>query len=83
MEAASGVKGQLAIKVYGSDLKMLEEKGDQIVNVMRTISESRNLGWFRVIGQPNLDLTVDRQKAGRWYRRRMAEREQKPGPSRG
>ena len=30
-EAVSGVKGELAIKIYGADLKMLEQKGDQIV----------------------------------------------------
>ena len=65
-EAVSGVKGQLAIKVYGDDLRLLEAKGDQIVNVMRTISGIQDLGLFRVIGQPNLDLTVDRQKAGRY-----------------
>ncbi len=35
-EAVSGVKGQLAIKIYGDDLKTLEAKGDEIVNVMRT-----------------------------------------------
>ncbi len=39
-EAVSGVKGELAIKVYGDDLKTLEEKGDQIVTVMRTHSRS-------------------------------------------
>jgi cobalt-zinc-cadmium resistance protein CzcA len=62
-EAVSGVKGQLTIKVYGDDLRMLEANGDEIVNVMQTISGIQDLGLFRVIGQPNLDLTVDRQKA--------------------
>ena len=65
-EAVSGVKGELAIKVYGDDLKLLEEKGDQIVNVMRRISGIQDLGLFRVIGQPNLNLEVDRQKAARY-----------------
>jgi cobalt-zinc-cadmium resistance protein CzcA len=65
-EAVSGVKGELAIKVYGDDLKLLEEKGDQIVNVMRRISGIEDLGLFRVIGQPNLNLEVDRQKAARY-----------------
>src|SRR6202007_3352104 len=36
-EAVSGVKGELAIKIYGTDLKVLEQKGDEIVNVMRGI----------------------------------------------
>jgi cobalt-zinc-cadmium resistance protein CzcA len=65
-EAVSGVKGELAIKVYGDDLKLLEEKGDQIVSVMRRISGIQDLGLFRVIGQPNLNLEVDRQKAARY-----------------
>jgi len=65
-EAVSGVKGELAIKVYGDDLKLLEEKGDQIVNVMRRIQGIQDLGLFRVIGQPNLNLLVDRQKASRY-----------------
>jgi len=65
-EAVSGVKGELAIKVYGDDLQLLEEKGDQIVNVMRRIQGIQDLGLFRVIGQPNLNLLVDRQKAARY-----------------
>jgi cobalt-zinc-cadmium resistance protein CzcA len=65
-EAVSGVKGELAIKVYGDDLKTLEAKGDQIVGVMRQIKGIQDLGLFRVIGQPNLNLTVDRKKAARY-----------------
>jgi heavy metal efflux system protein len=65
-EAVSGVKGQLAIKIYGDDLKTLEAKGDQIVNVMRTIPGVADLGLFRVIGQPNLEFTVDRDQAARY-----------------
>ena len=65
-EAVSGVKGELAIKVYGSDLRLLEEKGDQIISVMRRIPGIQDLGLFRVIGQPNLNLVVDREKASRY-----------------
>ena len=65
-EAVSGVKGELAIKMYGDDLKTLEEKGDQIVAVMRTVPGVEDLGLFRVLGQPNLNLTVDRSAAARF-----------------
>ena len=65
-EAVSGVKGELAIKVYGTDLKLLEEKGDQIVSVMRNIRGIEDLGLFRVRGQPNLNFTVDRDQASRY-----------------
>jgi len=65
-EAVSGVKGQLAVKVYGDDLKVLEEKGDQMVAIMRQIQGIQDLGMFRVLGQPNLNLVVDRQRAARF-----------------
>jgi cobalt-zinc-cadmium resistance protein CzcA len=65
-EAVSGVKGELAVKIYGDDLKTLEAKGDQIVSVMSKIQGVRDLGLFRVIGQPNLNYVVDRQAAARY-----------------
>ncbi len=65
-EAVSGVKGELAIKVYGTDLRTLEATGDQIVATMRTIKGVEDLGLFRVVGQPNLNLVVDRQRAARY-----------------
>src|SRR5580704_2656021 len=64
-EAVSGVKGELAIKLYGDDLKTLEEKGDEVVNVMRKVAGVEDLGLFRVLGQPNLNISVDRQQAAR------------------
>ena len=65
-EAVSGVKGELAVKIFGDDLRTLEEKGDQIVGIMRRIEGIQDLGLFRVIGQPNLNFTVDRPKAARF-----------------
>jgi len=65
-EAVSGVKGALATKIYGDDLKVLEEKGDEIVNIMRHINGIEDLGVFRVLGQPNLNVTVDRAAAARY-----------------
>jgi heavy metal efflux system protein len=64
-EAVSGVKGELAIKLYGEDLKVLEEKGDEVVNVMRHVQGVEDLGLFRVLGQPNLNIEVNRQEAAR------------------
>jgi cobalt-zinc-cadmium resistance protein CzcA len=65
-EAVSGVKGELAVKIYGDDLKMLEEKGNAIVSIMSNIRGVEDLGLFRVIGQPNLTFTVNRQAAARF-----------------
>jgi cobalt-zinc-cadmium resistance protein CzcA len=65
-EAVSGVKGALAIKIYGDDLKTLEAKGDDIVNAMRGIRGVEDLGMFRILGQPNLNFEVDREQAARF-----------------
>jgi len=65
-EAVSGVKGQLATKIYGDDLRVLEDKADQVVKVMRTVRGIEDLGVFRLLGQPNLNVTVDRQAAARF-----------------
>ena len=65
-EAVSGVKGQLATKIYGNDLATLEDKADQVVNVMRGVRGIQDLGVFRVLGQPNLNVTVDRKQCARF-----------------
>jgi len=65
-EAVSGVKGELATKVYGDDLKVLEETADQIVGIMRGVKGIEDLGVFRVLGQPNLNVGVDRDAAARY-----------------
>jgi cobalt-zinc-cadmium resistance protein CzcA len=65
-EAVSGVKGELAVKLYGDDLKLLETKADQIVGIMGGVKGVQDLGVFRVIGQPNLNYTVNRQAAARF-----------------
>lgn len=65
-EAVSGVKGELAVKLYGDDLRTLEQKADAIVKVMSGIRGISDLGLFRVIGQPNLNFVVDREAAARF-----------------
>jgi heavy metal efflux system protein len=65
-EAVSGVKGELATKVYGSDLHKLEDIADQIETIMSHIKGITDLGVFQVTGQPDLDVSVDRAKAARW-----------------
>jgi cobalt-zinc-cadmium resistance protein CzcA len=65
-EAVSGVKGALAVKIYGDDLRTLEARADEIVAVMRPIRGVEDLGVFRIIGQPNLNFTVDRDQASRY-----------------
>jgi cobalt-zinc-cadmium resistance protein CzcA len=65
-EAVSGVKGELAVKIFGTELKELEDKADEIAGVMRSIKGIEDLGIFRVLGQPNVDLVANRAKADRF-----------------
>jgi heavy metal efflux system protein len=65
-EAVSGVKGQLATKVYGDDLRVLEDTSEKVVAVMRKVRGIQDLGVFHVLGQPNDNFEVDRQQAARY-----------------
>ncbi len=65
-EAVSGVKGELATKIYGDDLKVLEEKADQIVSTMQQVRGIEDLGIFRALGQPNINFEVNREQAARY-----------------
>jgi heavy metal efflux system protein len=65
-EAVSGVKGELAVKLFGRDLKTLEQKADEMQNVMSKIPGIADLGTFQVRGQPNVNLAVNRASADRF-----------------
>ena len=65
-EAVSGVKGELATKVYGDDLHVLEDKATEIAGIMSHVQGITDLAVFQVTGQPDLDLEVDREKAARF-----------------
>jgi len=65
-ETLTGTKGGLCAKLYGPDLDVLEEKGEEVKDVMSKIDGVKDLGLQRDTGQPNIDLTVDRQAAARF-----------------
>ena len=65
-EAVSGVKGELAVKLYGDNLRTLESTADTIQAQMATVKGVSDLGIFRIVGQPNLNFKVDRAAAARW-----------------
>ena len=65
-EAVSGVKGELAVKLYGDDLRTLEKKAEEIQGQMSTVRGIQDLGIFRIVGQPNLNFRVNREAAARW-----------------
>ena len=65
-EAVSGVKGELAVKLYGDNLRTLEQVAEKIQAQMASVPGVGDLGIFRIVGQPNLNLQVDRAAAARW-----------------
>jgi cobalt-zinc-cadmium resistance protein CzcA len=65
-EMLTGTKGSLALKIYGADLKTLEQKGEEAAAVMQGIQGLHDVKLLRDFGQPNLDLTIDRRQAARF-----------------
>ncbi len=65
-EGLSGVKGANSVKIIGPDLFKLEELATQIKRIMSEVRGVTDLGIFRVLGQPNLNVKVDRNKAARY-----------------
>ena len=65
-EMMSGVKGELVVKVYGDDLKFLSQKTEQIKSVLTKVRGIEDLGVFEVLGQPNVNILVDRDKISRY-----------------
>jgi len=65
-EAVSGVKGELAVKLYGDDLRILEHKAESIQAQLASVKGVEDLGIFRIVGQPNLNFKVDRAAAARY-----------------
>jgi cobalt-zinc-cadmium resistance protein CzcA len=65
-EALSGVKGELAIKLFGLDLFVLEAKAREIANVLQNIRGVKDLDYDRLVGQPQLRIVVDRRAAARY-----------------
>ena len=65
-EGLSGIKGANSVKIIGPDLDVLEQLASQIAAQMRPVRGIQDLGIFHVLGQPNLNITVDRARAARY-----------------
>jgi cobalt-zinc-cadmium resistance protein CzcA len=65
-EALSGVKGENIVKVFGRDLVELERQSKRLVTVLSAVSGVENPGGFSLLGQPNLMIRIDREKAARY-----------------
>jgi cobalt-zinc-cadmium resistance protein CzcA len=65
-EAMSGVKGENSLKLFGDDFDVLGTKADAIAKIMSSVQGVADVGVFRVTGQPNLLISIDRAVAGRY-----------------
>jgi heavy metal efflux system protein len=65
-EALSGVKGANSVKIIGPNLQTLEKLSDQVLAELNQVRGMADLGVFHVLGQPNLNVKVDRAKAARY-----------------
>jgi cobalt-zinc-cadmium resistance protein CzcA len=65
-ETMTGTKGALALKIFGNDLKLLEQKGEEVTSVLSAIPGMHDVKLLRDFGQPNLNLTIDRRQAARF-----------------
>ncbi|MEO6381143.1 MAG: CusA/CzcA family heavy metal efflux RND transporter [Nitrobacter sp.] len=65
-EAVSGVKGENSIKLYGNDLQALTDTANKIKNVLSTVQGITDLGVFTSLGQPTIQIDIDRAKAARY-----------------
>ncbi|MGC8697989.1 MAG: efflux RND transporter permease subunit, partial [Halothiobacillus sp.] len=65
-EAASGVKGENAIKLFGPDLATLEKLGEQIKDVVATVPGMTDLGVYKSLGQPTVRIDINRAAAARY-----------------
>lgn len=65
-EAASGVKGANAIKVFGSELDVLTEKAERIRRILSGVRGLEDIAVFPTLGQPTVSVTIDRARAARF-----------------
>ena len=65
-EGLSGVKGANSVKILGPDLVVLEKLADRVHDELAKVKGIADLGVFRVMGQPNLNIVVDRVRAARY-----------------
>ncbi|HET6882646.1 MAG TPA: efflux RND transporter permease subunit [Pirellulales bacterium] len=66
LEVLSGVQGENSVKIIGPDLETLEKLGHQAVAAMRGVPGVKDVGLYRIQGQCNLELPIDRSKCSLW-----------------
>lgn len=65
-EALSGVKGEIAVKIFGPDLAILEQKAAEVVDAMNTVQGATDVAAVRISGNSELDITLNRNQLSRY-----------------
>ena len=65
-EAISGVKGEIAIKIFGDDLKILQEKANQVTRILRSIEGATDVAAEQQSGLAQVVIDIDRQRIARY-----------------
>jgi len=65
-DAIAGVKGELAIKIYGPDLKVLSRLGQQVAGIVRGVHGMADVAYDQMLGQPQVVVKIDRDRANRY-----------------
>ncbi len=65
-EALSGAKGEIVVKIFGPDLQILEDKSEQVVGVLASIQGAADVGAFKIGGQTELTVALDRTRMARY-----------------
>jgi cobalt-zinc-cadmium resistance protein CzcA len=65
-EAVSGVKGSIAVKIYGDDLTFIDQKADSVYAILSRIKGIEDLGVVRNLGQPEMHVELDEQRMARY-----------------
>jgi len=65
-EALSGVKGENSVKIFGSDLNILDEKAKEVLEQIKNVRGVTDEGILKELGQPTLNIEIDRNRAARY-----------------
>lgn len=65
-EAISGVKGEIAVKIFGDELKILQEKADQMTHILKSVQGSTDVAAEQQSGLAQLQITIDRARVARY-----------------
>lgn len=65
-EAVSGVKGSIVVKVYGDSLDYMEQKTNEVYNILKNVKGINDLGILKSVGLPELDINLDQQKMAQY-----------------